>query len=87
MLVRKRYKIFASRKLPNGVLVGIEFGTELEEIDADPGELHKSAYNSTMQDVKKGCKKDPAVKSVWAALVDGLKQERKISAAEEKLSE
>lgn len=85
MKVRKTFKMQFGGKLPNGVFVNMDFGTEIEEEDIDPKELLQKVYDGTFDDIKETIKKDPTAKFLWEEFKNGLKLQKRFREAEKDL--
>jgi len=79
MLVSKRYKILMSKQLTNGTIVSMEFSSELEEDGVNEEELFDKVRQSVKNDLKKAVKTDPLAKVIWNSVVEGVRQEEKLS--------
>jgi hypothetical protein len=72
-----------SGKLPNNTIGSFEFGTEIEDNTSTEEALFEKVYKSTMADIKKSIKENPAIGIIWKEFMSGLGQAKKFQEASE----
>lgn len=83
MKVKKKFSITFSAKLPRGAIISYGFGTELEEDNADPDELHTMVEKLTTKDIKNCLAKDNIFKEAMEKVKEDVKHNKKMRKSEE----
>ena len=81
VLARKKFQISMSRKTPDGSLISVTFGTDLEEDTSDPEGLAVRVVHETYQDILTACKTDKFTRSVVGSINTALKREARVEEA------
>lgn len=78
--ISKMYNVAISKKFPDGSLVSLHFGTNIEKETDDARALFEEVKKSTMKDIE-ASKTDIIAKSVLTSLSSVLKQEKRFEEA------
>jgi len=78
MVVRKKFNLSLSRKLPDGSLISVTVGTEKEKDTEDSAALFREVWLETMHDLKAAFEGDKYSKSVVKSVDKALAREKKI---------
>lgn len=86
MLVRKEYGLTFSHKFPDGSIMVVHFGTEVEMDTKDVDGLAKRVRASTLKDVEDACADDSDVNFLVNKIKKAHTNARKVDMAEEEFA-
>lgn len=75
--VKKTIEIVMSKKFPDGSLLSVKLGTEIEEENIDPDELFDKVTKSAFSDIDKSSK-NKIIRAVLSGTSRGIKKLEKL---------